>query len=519
MSHLHNQTICEVNGELVNETSFGGEYLVNEIASYPRIHVTAESLRKSAVTHESAQSAFLEHSETLMQRVQAAWYSHGIIGALTEICDNESDEQVSPYIKHSCHVLLVSLRWLSGMQLTLFPHLKLSNDELIASFSENSNWQESPIRYLCWHSHADKFAIALKDDTIRIHYNDNELVPMLKHKLQRNVTMMSWKPLSASTLAVGTQTAVLVWNIDPTSLSTRPSSGAVQVLSHAGHSPVTSIGWNPRGLDLLFTTSTLSSAIVVWNVSMKQSQVIQHVTACGGISRLLFSPDGNKVITTTPSSSFRVFETATWTNERWSKLAGRVQSSCWNPSGTLLLFALYRDPRIYSLTFSDSSSFDQPVLDGPKHASVILDLTPDDEREHESSNVISPSNIIHSICVDPTGERLAVMFGRDDPRCHLVAVYALASDPVVSVTPSGFIHGPVEAIPTFITFKPNVKKGALLTICYSNGHVGYIPMYFKAANQLNRSKILTPLKSFSMKDIDQNQSMWSKSQNNSLLVS
>ena len=63
----------------------------------------------------------------------------------------------------------------------------------------------------------------------------------------------------------------------------------------------------------------------VWNVSVKEYQIIQHMTTSGGISRLSFSPDGSKVMAATPGSSFRVFEAATWTNERWSKLAGRVQ--------------------------------------------------------------------------------------------------------------------------------------------------------------------------------------------------
>lgn len=46
-------------------------------------------------------------------------------------------------------------------------------------------------------------------------------VPSLKHRLQRNVAAMAWKPLCASILAVGCQSCVLVWHLDPTSLSTR----------------------------------------------------------------------------------------------------------------------------------------------------------------------------------------------------------------------------------------------------------------------------------------------------------
>jgi len=49
------------------------------------------------------------------------------------------------------------------------------------------------------------------------------------------------------------------------------------------------------------------------------------MTTSGGVCRISFSPDGSKMLAATPGASFRVFETANWTNERWSKLEGRMQ--------------------------------------------------------------------------------------------------------------------------------------------------------------------------------------------------
>ena len=63
----------------------------------------------------------------------------------------------------------------------------------------------------------------------------------------------------------------------------------------------------------------------VWSAFGKEYQVIQHMTTSGGVSRILMSPDGSKMLAATPGSSFRVFETALWANERWAKLAGRIQ--------------------------------------------------------------------------------------------------------------------------------------------------------------------------------------------------
>lgn len=92
---------------------------------------------------------------------------------------------------------------------------------------------------------------------------------MLKHKLQRNISVMAWKPLSASVLAVGTQSVILIWTIDPNSLSNRPSSSAAQVLSYSGHNPITSLTWCPLGRNRLYAVSALNSALLVCIFNVK----------------------------------------------------------------------------------------------------------------------------------------------------------------------------------------------------------------------------------------------------------
>uniref|UniRef100_H2YW86 Aladin seven-bladed propeller domain-containing protein n=1 Tax=Ciona savignyi TaxID=51511 RepID=H2YW86_CIOSA len=467
-------TLCEVNGELVipNESNVSLQNLDRSgYSDYPNVHIALENFRKSTGSSETAQSAFLDQPQSLWCRVQATYKGHGVSGVLNEICNSTHEDEVPSFVISLSKYILSSLRWFSGMQwLSIFPHINLSNEDLIASFSQNSNWINSPIRLLSWHSKANKFALALKDDTVRIYYSDNDLIPTLKHKLQRNVCDLQWKPFCSSILAVAAQTAILIWSIDPCSLSSRPYSGAVQVLSYAGHSPVSSVAWSPYGYDQLFSASALNSALLVWDVSLKEPQVIQHISRCGGITRLQFSSDGGKVLASTPSSSFRVFETSTWKNERWSKLSGRVQSACWSSDGTILLFALISDPRIYSLTFGNSKFTEKPVVDGSKHATVVLDLMSEEAPHAE--------NVIHSMVWDETGFRLAVMFDKSDPRHSKVALFAISSNPVFSITMKGFIDGKADSIPCFIAFKPNCLIGACLTICYSDGDVTYVPLHF-----------------------------------------
>ncbi|NWZ58891.1 AAAS protein, partial [Spizaetus tyrannus] len=166
-----------------------------------------------------------------------------------------------------------------------------------------------------------------------------------------NVAAMAWKPLCASILAVACQSCVLVWHLDPTSLSTRPSSGCAQVLSYPGHSPVTSLAWAPSG-ELLLSASPVNTAMLVWDVSTENCVQLQWFGG-GGVTYLAWSPDGSKVLAAAPSAVFRVWEAQMWTCERWPTIKGRCQTGCWSPDGSRLLFTVLGASVIYSLSFSE----------------------------------------------------------------------------------------------------------------------------------------------------------------------
>lgn len=63
------------------------------------------------------------------------------------------------------------------------------------------------------------YSVPALTQSLNLHHST--IVPSLKHRLQRNVAALAWKPLSASVLAVACQTCILIWTLDPTSLSTR----------------------------------------------------------------------------------------------------------------------------------------------------------------------------------------------------------------------------------------------------------------------------------------------------------
>lgn len=122
--------------------------------------------------------------------------------------------------------------------------------------------------------------------------------------------------------------------------SCRPSSGCAQVLSHPGHSPVTSIAWSPSG-SLLLSASPMDTTMIVlsnsltlgflatmqemcdlweyliinlpsesvcvfqvWDVASESCVPLQRVGG-GGVSFLSWSPDGSHVLASTPSALFR----------------------------------------------------------------------------------------------------------------------------------------------------------------------------------------------------------------------
>ncbi|KFQ86060.1 Aladin, partial [Phoenicopterus ruber ruber] len=219
-------------------------------------------------------------------------------------------------------------------------------------------------------------------------------IPSLKHRLQRNVAAMAWKPLCASILAVACQSCVLV-----------PSSGCAQVLSYPGHGPVTSLAWAPSG-ELLLSASPVDTALLVWDVSTENCVQLQWFGG-GGVTYLAWSPDGSKVLAATPSAVFRVWEAQMWTCERWPTIKGRCQTGCWSPDGSRLLFTVLGESVIYSLSFSEYRGEMQGQVGGSKTASIVADLS-----ETTFDTLYGEERIggeVHSMVWDPTGERLAVI--------------------------------------------------------------------------------------------------------------
>ncbi|XP_076022792.1 aladin [Genypterus blacodes] len=466
-------TLCESNNELLSGTSIADR--PKQDSSPLALYFPRESLKLHSRAESSSKAAFLDHSETLWMRSASAWRDGGLTGLLDEIANSHAEAPKWLSVSSGC--VLALLQWVSSFHGSLFPHLTLSSENMIAEFSQVLNWSDCVVRAFAWHPHTDKFAVALLDDSIKIYNPKSATTPTLKHRLQRNIAAVQWKPLCASALAVACQNCVLVWHVDPCSLSTRPSSGCAQVLSHPGHSPVTSIAWSPSG-SLLISASPMDTAMMVWDVAAESCVPLQRVGG-GGVTFLSWSPDGSHVLASTPSALFRVWETRMWTCERWPCVKGSCQSGCWSPDGSRLLFTVQGETVIYALTFNDAPGVHTFITKGPKAAEVVADLSETTFNTPDGDIIVGGE--IQSIAWDPRGERLAVLL-KGDPqasgRLAVIAVFKTRTNPIFELLPCGFVQGEPGAEPRLMQFRPNFQNGALLTVCWSSGRITHVPFYF-----------------------------------------
>ncbi|KAI2661045.1 Aladin [Labeo rohita] len=407
------QTLYEHNNELVPG------HPSKQLYDLPSPQFTRDTLKGHSRPESSSKSAFLDQRDTLWMRSAGAWRDAGLYGLLDEITN--SAEEVPRFLAVGSACFLALLRWASSFHGSLFPHLTLSSDEMVAEFSQM-------LDCFAWHPHTDKFAVALLDDSIKIYKSHSSTTPTLKHRCQRSVCALQWKPLCGSALAVACQSCLLIWHVDPTSLSTRPSSGCAQVLSHPGHSPITSIVWSPTG-SLLVSASPVDTSMMVWDVAAESCVPLQR-------------------------------------------------SACWSPDGGCLLLSIQGERVIYALTFSD-------LTGGPKAATVVADLSettfpgPDGD--------LTVGGEVCSLSWDPRGERLAVLLKGDSQAVShpsVIAVFKTRSSPVFELLPCGLVMGEAGAEPRFMQFHPHFQHGALLTVCWSDGRISHVPFYFSSAGIL-----------------------------------
>ncbi|XP_072350917.1 aladin, partial [Scyliorhinus torazame] len=218
-------TLYELNNELVAgpQCEEDTQAFHLQVLGLPPVAIQKDSLKQHSRSDHSTKAAFIHHCESVWKRSGNAWRESGLSGVLCEIA--ASDDEAPQWLRKVSTLALEMFQWASSIHTSLSPHLTLSMEMLLGEFAHVADWLECPLRAFAWHPHTFKFALGLLDDSVRVYNCKSATVPTLKHRLQKDVSVLAWKPLCASVLAVGCVTCILVWNIDPTSLSTRYVGG------------------------------------------------------------------------------------------------------------------------------------------------------------------------------------------------------------------------------------------------------------------------------------------------------
>lgn len=449
-----NEVYCCANSRYGTITTF-----TNSTKNHPVINVTRD-IHHHRTTDENI-SMYVDVEDNLLKKITSVWYKQGFLEALGVAAD--------PAVNRESHMLAVAASYVlkvanafSAFRYFLQPHLKDIGPKIVANYSRTRNWGNGFIKYMSWHPHTTKIAVATVDDNVRIYCSEVSFISTLKCKAQGHVSSLSWRPYSASELAVGCEQGVIVWTVDPNSMFTKPSSSNAVVLKRPGHSPVTDVSWSPNG-DLLISCSGADTSMLVWDVAMETAVPLRRV-AGGGIVFARWSFDANKVFAATSSIIFRVWDTKRWNPERWCARGNRVVAACWGPKN-ILLFAAKGEPMIYALTNTGLMSGSQT-----SKASPVLDVT-----KVELPSGDSVGGPILDMCWDPTGRYLAIIFEES----NLVAIFCTTHLMMqLKITPCCFVCGIDTEVPSTMAFQNNFSEGACLTIAWSSGRVQHFPVIY-----------------------------------------
>ncbi len=261
------------------------------------------------------------------------------------------------------------LKLIGSVAFNFKPRNKMSPEDMIAAYSSTRDWSNSAVRCLAWHPHVTKLAVAFKDDSVQVMASTSATNPVLKHKRQRHISCMAWRPFSSSELVVGCANGILIWTIDPASVVARPSAASVSLLPESP-SPTTSLSWSPNGL-LLMSASAADTTVYLWDTASENKTPLRRIGG-GGVHLCSWSPTGNAILTATTSTVFRLWSTKTWLPERWNVLGGHINNACWSPCGTALLFTSSQESQIFCLRFA---LLDENQLESSGAAIPIMDLS------------------------------------------------------------------------------------------------------------------------------------------------
>ncbi|XP_031625036.1 aladin [Contarinia nasturtii] len=455
-------TLPLIEGEIINN-DFNRS--TTKLATYPDIYIRREGLIGS--THSipfgsryNLDRAILitPQNEPLPKRLARIFFEEGPTEALRE-AELQTQDQPINYLFRGLNFALCKLKHLNQI---FWPYRNNENVNNLSEFVQTRDWQNSPIRCIRWHPNYFKLAVASVDDNIKIYSSDTVTITTLKHGYQKCITSLAWRPLCAGELAVGCNNGIIIWKLDTPG---RHTSQYLHLTS-INHHPISSLEWNRNG-SLLVSVSLSDPNAIIWDVDTNRNIPLKRIGMPCAIAK--WSPDNQRLFTSTAGSVFRVWQTSKWTPERWTIPTGAaIQSAVWSPCSNHLLFITTTDTILYSLCFLEEQIY--RVAAAAKQSFPIADFKPVQFGQRTIGGL--PKSIVW----DQTGRFVAVMFKTTSS----ISVFSTSINRnVLSISPNFNISGDdADEFPSFICFKEKYEKhdDVVLTIGWSTGRIQYFPI-------------------------------------------
>ncbi|KAJ8917048.1 hypothetical protein NQ315_012967 [Exocentrus adspersus] len=464
-------SLCEVNGcmQTIKYNYLDANTCIDILKTFPTLHITRDMLH-SVISKGEGKALFLPVNVSFLKQLTQIYYELGLIEAL-HIASAHSQILVSK----TASVVLNILEYIKKIRTTFNPNVRHSMSNIIDQFSQTRKWQHNTIRCISWHPHVKKVAIVTCDDSVRIFSSDignDTISTVIRHRHQRNVTCIAWRYLSNSEIAVGHENGITIWNTDGNSLVSRPSISNALFRKTSEHKPVMSIAWSRKG-DKLISCAACDNAILVWDVELNKTNSLKSPGSSGNIL-VKWSPTGEKLLSCSAGLIFRVWDCCTWQSEKWSLVAGRVQTACWLNDGATLIFATSTDSIIYSLTVKTDQVFTSNI-EVSNQALPIFDTTVVD------IDGVIVGGLIQCMDSDPSGKHLAVLF----QNTNNIVIFSVTSHPEIKLIPSSLVMGLPKEKPSILSFLQHFEAGACLTVGWSSGRIQYYPIIYTDLSALS----------------------------------
>uniref|UniRef100_A0A182NPA3 Aladin seven-bladed propeller domain-containing protein n=1 Tax=Anopheles dirus TaxID=7168 RepID=A0A182NPA3_9DIPT len=428
---------------------------------YPEIVFTREMLHPPGHSRRTdcTRDVMVPVTESLPKRILGIFMELGLLEALGEATQSESR-----IVSRTATFLQVIGRKLKQCWQS-YP-CELSMD-LVAKHSQTRNWSKSTVRCMGWHPLCFKLAVATIDDTVRIYTRNPGVTPILRSSLQKAITCLAWRPFTGGELAIGCQTGVLIWSVDPMSQIARPLSQAIH-LQHGRHQPVTAVSWSHNG-ELLATASINDTHLLVWNVDQQRCVPMHRVKLpCALVS---FAPLGHNMIASTIGRDFYLCTVPpeAVTRVRWTTASGSLQSFAWSRDEKHLLFVTTDDTKLFYMRFSSMKADTTFELAFP-----VVDL---DQKLTESGLPIGGKP--QSIAWCPRDRFLAVTFKTTSA---IAVFFTNLSGVQLNIDPYCLIFGVGVEYPACLCYQESYQQEhdsdaqSVLTIGWSSGRIEYYPL-------------------------------------------